>query len=245
MSKNLPAVPPTLADRDGLAIIGRTLHDLRGIRFEDGPGGGTPAPAPAPAPAPQPAPTPTPAPAPAPAPTPTPAPAPAPTPAPTPAPQPTPPAADDPEIHGPVGDVPFDQLPAATQAEVRRLRLADRAARERAREQESAATRAAELESRATAAERANMVLLQAPDAGANPRTLLDSVAFQTYLGTQDVSDTAKAKTAIENWLKDHPEHRASTAAPSSGGTRPQGGAPGQTKPGLEGAVASRIKAQN
>jgi len=37
-------IPHVLADADGLAVIGRTLHDLRGIRFEDGPGGNTPAP---------------------------------------------------------------------------------------------------------------------------------------------------------------------------------------------------------
>ena len=34
---------PARADIDGLAVIGRTLHDLRGIRFEDGEGGATPA----------------------------------------------------------------------------------------------------------------------------------------------------------------------------------------------------------
>lgn len=33
----------TRADRDGLARIGRTLHDLRGIRFAEGDGGGAPA----------------------------------------------------------------------------------------------------------------------------------------------------------------------------------------------------------
>lgn len=34
---------PTVVDHDGLAVIGRTLHDLRGIRFGEGEGGGTPA----------------------------------------------------------------------------------------------------------------------------------------------------------------------------------------------------------
>jgi DNA-binding transcriptional MerR regulator len=29
----------TLIDQDGMAVIGRTLHDLRGIRYEDGEGG--------------------------------------------------------------------------------------------------------------------------------------------------------------------------------------------------------------
>ncbi|OJX72823.1 hypothetical protein [Leifsonia sp. 71-9] len=30
---------PTIVDADGMAVIGRTLHDLRGIRFGDGEGG--------------------------------------------------------------------------------------------------------------------------------------------------------------------------------------------------------------
>lgn len=37
--------PVTARDVDGLAITGRTLHDLRGIRFEEGEGGNQPAPA--------------------------------------------------------------------------------------------------------------------------------------------------------------------------------------------------------
>lgn len=56
---------PVIADRDGMAVIGRTRHDLMGLRYEDGPGGGAPAadPAPAPAPAADPAPASDPAPA--------------------------------------------------------------------------------------------------------------------------------------------------------------------------------------
>ena len=36
------SIPTALADRDGLAVIGRTIHDLRGIRFEEGTGGAAP-----------------------------------------------------------------------------------------------------------------------------------------------------------------------------------------------------------
>ena len=39
----MPNLIPARADIDGLAVIGRTLHDLRGIRFEDGETGGAPA----------------------------------------------------------------------------------------------------------------------------------------------------------------------------------------------------------
>lgn len=49
---------PVLTDQDGMAVIGRTLHDLRGIRYEDGPGGNPPAPTPPADPAPPAPPTP-------------------------------------------------------------------------------------------------------------------------------------------------------------------------------------------
>lgn len=38
-----PATLPTLRNVDGLAVIGRTLHDLRGIRFDGEEGGNAPA----------------------------------------------------------------------------------------------------------------------------------------------------------------------------------------------------------
>jgi hypothetical protein len=44
MTHNLPAALLALDGPDGLAVIGRTLHDLRGIRYNTDPGGNPPAP---------------------------------------------------------------------------------------------------------------------------------------------------------------------------------------------------------
>ena len=248
------SIPPALADRDGLAVIGRTIHDLRGIRFEEGTGGAAPAAPAEPAEPAEPA-----------------APAPAATPA-----APTVPAADP--LTVPVGDVPFDQLPPATQAEVRRLRQADLAWRqERTQlqgqvltpEQRAAvaaaiglqsgeqltpeqlaqqtATRAAELESSLAAEKRANMVLLTAQDAGANANLLLDSRGFTESIAGLDPNDRAAIQTAITTWLQAHPEHKTQPGTqlpPSSGPTRQQGATTGAAKPGLEGAIAGVLAKQ-
>lgn len=42
MKTSITSHPLALADRDGLAVIGRTMAALRGLRFEDGPGGDNP-----------------------------------------------------------------------------------------------------------------------------------------------------------------------------------------------------------
>jgi len=42
MTKTIPATPCALTDRDGLALTGRSLSALRGLRFIDGPGGDNP-----------------------------------------------------------------------------------------------------------------------------------------------------------------------------------------------------------
>lgn len=184
----------------------------------------------------------------------------------------TPPAATDP-ITAPVGNVPFDQLPPETQAEVRRLRQADQQARQQRTEWEQAGitperrkelgkllgyeqdetpdpaalaasiaqttTRAETAEARASELERANMVLLTAPDAGARAASLLDSKGFTESIKALDATDQTGIRTAIDTWLQTHPEHRASPAIPPSSATpRPQGATQGQPKPGLEGAIS-------
>lgn len=261
-----PAPIPCRIDADGMALLRTPVNDLRGIRYHSGDPANPPSTAVPPTttpPATDPATTP---------PSTTP---PTTTPPSTTPPATTPPANVDP-ITAPVGDVPFDQLPAATQAEVRRLRQADQAARAARTEWEQAGitperrkelgkllgyeqdetpdvaaltarvgevtTRAETAESRASAAERANIVLLEAPDAGGNPRLLLDSMGFRQTIEGLDPSDSAGIKTAIETWLTAHPEHRAAAVPPvpgSVGVTRPAGASGAAPKPGLEGAIAA------
>jgi len=255
----MPDTPRPLAARgpDGLAIIGRTLHDLRGIRFDTGEGGNAPA-----APA---APAPSPAPAPAPANPPTPAPPANPAPAAAPPANPPAPPADPNDPEAPVGGVAFADLPAETQQEVRRLRQADRANRaalaagmteERRTElgkllgfvdeqpdPAAVTARVSELTSTNAELARANMVLLTALDAGARAASLLDSKSFTESIAGLEPTDKAGITAAIQTWLTAHPEHRA-TAGPA---LPPTPGSPGHTgdksavKPGLEGAIASAL----
>lgn len=249
--------PLGLAQRDeltGLALLGRTLADLRGHRFTDAPGGGAPAPAAPPAPAEPPA-------------------------------EPAPKADDKPaDPTAPLGDVPFDQLPKATQDEVRRLRELDKTHRsEKAAMQAqleagmtpaqrkelgkllgyekddtpdvaaltetatTATTRAQALESSNADLTRANIVLLEAPDAGGNSRLLLDSKAFTDSIKGLDPADSGAIKTAIETWLTAHPEHKAAAGPaipPSSAPQRQQGAGGGVAKPGLEGAISKAMSGQ-
>ena len=102
-------------------------------------------------------------------------------------------------------------------------------------------TRAETAEAGLAAQQRANIVLLQAPDAGGNPRLLLDSTSFTESIKGLDPADPAAFKAAIETWLAAHPEHKATPTTPvpgSVGVTRQQGATGAAPKPGLEGAIA-------
>jgi hypothetical protein len=109
-------------------------------------------------------------------------------------------------------------------------------------------TRASEAEAGLAAANRANMVLLQAPDAGARAASLLDSKGFTESIAGLDPTDATGIRTAIDTWLTSHPEHRASGVIagtiPPSGVTPRAGGAGSQAKPGLEGAIAGALAQQ-
>lgn len=254
---------------DGMALLGRTVHDLRGFRYSDagntGPAGAAAAAAAAPAAPAAPAATTETAP-------------PATTAAAPAAPATTTPTTAAPAAPGsvgdstdgitaPVGDVKFEDLPAATQAEVRRLRQADQAAREQRRtlglalgyEKETPSpdqlttqvgeltTRATAAESRAQAAERANIVLLEAPDAGGNANLLLDSRGFTESIAGLDPTDRAAIQTAIKTWVAAHPEHAGQASIrgqlPGSSTGRQAGATGTPRKPGLEGAIADQMKA--
>lgn len=250
---------------DGMALLGRTVHDLRGFRFAEAGGGGDGAPAVPPGT--------------------TPSPAAEPPKAEPPATEPPkggePPKAEPPKdgdpITAPVGGVPFNELPAETQTEVRRLRTRDREATQQRTEWEQAGitperrkelgkllgyekdetpdvaaltgsvaaltTRAETAEERAVAAERANMVLLEAPDAGGNAKLLLDSNGFTATIKALDAPDQAAIQNAIKTWVAAHPEHaaRPTGGLPAASGGRQQGASGLPAKTGLEGAVAKQL----
>lgn len=98
-----------------------------------------------------------------------------------------------------------------------------------------------------TAAE--NAILRVAGTAGANADALLDSNMFLDSLGEFIADDPksadfqAKLKAHITQWVATHPNHKATTSAPRSGGDHPGGGTPPPTQrpTGLGAAVRRRI----
>lgn len=211
MSKQNPA-PPVVRDRDGMAVIGRTLHDLRGIRFEDGEGGNAPAAPPA-APAAPAAPPAAPA-------------APA-------APAPAAPAAPAPVNHR--GD-PDDHVRELRQeAKERREALEKEQAAHKTAQQERDAA-AAERDQ----VKRENKLLLVAPTLGANAAALLDSSSFTKNFATVDLSNEADVKKAIEDALERNSAFRAGPVLPPRSGGGHQGGTP-TSKPTLAGAVSKAL----
>jgi len=217
MSKHSPI--PTLRNRDGLAVIGRTMHDLRGIRFDEGEGGNTPpvpaAPSAAPPAAPPAAPTAPPAP-----------------PAPPAAPE-SPPAAPAPVNYK--GDP--DEYVRELREEAKNHRLAA--------EKASAdfATAQAERDAAAAARDdlaRANKLILTAPKLGANAELLLDSSSFMKNFAGVDLSNEADVKKAIEDALERNSAFKAGPALPGASGGGHQGGHT-NTKPTLDGAVKARL----
>lgn len=266
-----------IANAEGMAVIGRTLADLRGHRFHSNPGGAPSAPvgpisggASAPAPA-------------APA-NPDPAAAAAAAAAANPAAgvDPNAAAADvqdgDPKPDDLIGTTRFGDLPTETQAEVRRLRRNEQTLRaERTTLQQqieqglpaeqvqairkalglepdaqvpdaaALATRAEQAESRANTVARENLVLLEAPDAGANAKLLLDSRGFAaTINGLDPEKDRAAIVEKIKTWVQANPTYAAAPVIPgSSGGVRQQGEPrTASTNPTLHGAVSAAMSGQ-
>lgn len=208
---------PAVRDRDGMAVIGRTLHDLRNIRFDEGEGGNTPPAVPVPPPPAPPAPTPTPAPTP-----------------PAPVPPASPPAAPAPINYK--GDP--DEY-------VRELRAENKTARE-AREaaETAAATAAAERETAAAERDnlkRENTVILRASELGAKAAALLDSKEFTTTFATVDLADKAAVDKAITDALEKNSAFRSGPALPPSSGGGHQGGQPSATPPSLANAVKTAL----
>jgi len=175
---------------------------------------------------------------------------------------------------GPVGGVAFADLPKETQDEVRRLRKSDQTLRadlkngmteERRQElgrqlgfleddkapsaEELAGaltdktTRLTETEAENMSLKRENMVLQTAPDAGANAAQLLDSKGFAEVIKGLEPNDKPALTTAIKDWVEKHPTFAANTrgALPARSGDRQQGAGKGQSKPGLEGAIAAQM----
>ncbi|GLU91342.1 hypothetical protein [Agromyces sp. NBRC 114283] len=216
--------PTALSDRDGIAVIGRTLHDLRGIRFENEPGGGAP-PAEPPAPASPPAAAPqfTPPPA---------APAPA---AQPPAPQPPIPAAAPAPI----------QYQGNPDDYVRELRGEAKQHRE-AFEREQTAHQTAAQERDAAAAERdrlarENHLLRAAPKYGANADLLLDSSSFMKSFADVDLASEEAVKKAIEDAIERNAAFQSGPGLPPTSGGGHQGGAAPANPVSLDGAVKKAL----
>lgn len=203
---------PVAINRDGMAQIGPTSFQLRGIRFAEGEGGagGTPPAEPTP-----PAPTP---------------PAPQP-PAPTPPAQPTPPAPID-----------YRGNPDEYVRELRGEAKSHREAREAAeklateREQENT-TLAAERDQ----LRRENTVILRAGELGAKAAALLDSKEFTTAFAAVDLADPAAVDKAITDALERNSAFKAGPILPGTSGGGHQGGSAPTITPTLDAAVAARL----
>jgi hypothetical protein len=238
---------PALRDALGLAVIGRTVHDLLGIRYNEGEGGNTP-----PAGGQEP-PKPTP-------------------PTPTPPAAATPPAgATEPPAPNPP-KVKFEDLDAETQAYVRGLRAeaADNRKAADAAAAEAAAAKAqrdkvlaamglkpdgseqdpdpAALESKLTVAaaetentKRENLVLRVGPGLGANVDKLLDSRSFTNKLAALKVDDREGVTALItEAITADVSLKSAPAPAASSGGTTHTGTTPSDQRKSKAAALQSR-----
>lgn len=209
---------PVAMNRDGMAQIGPTSFELRGIRFADDPAGAPPAAPAAPAPAPA-----------APA-------APAPAAPATPAP-PAPAAA-------PAAPAPInyqgnpDEYVRELREEAKTHRLAaEKAASDFAAAQAERDTIAAERDT----LNRERALLLNAPKYGARPDLLLDSSSFMKTFADIDLSDEEAVKTAIEGALERNSAFKAGPTLPGASGGGHQGGSGTTPTPTIEGAVKARL----
>lgn len=238
--------PHTTRDAFGHAVIGRTAHDLMGIRFNEGEGGNTP-PAGGQEP-PKPA-------------------APA---TPTPPAAATPPAGSEPPAAK--VKIKFEDLDADTQAYVRDLRSEAATHRQKADAAAAEATAAkaqrdsvlaalglkpdgsekdpdpAELEAATRAAsaaaestKRENLVLRVGPGLGANVDRLLDSRSFTTKLEGLKADDREGVTALITEAITADVTLKATpAAAASSGGTTHTGTTPTDTRKSKSAALQDR-----
>jgi len=189
----------TLRDVDGMAVIGRTRHDLMGIRYEDGEGGNTPAP-----PAPDAAATPA---------------APA-----TPAEPVTPPAAPAENV----ADLPAwaQKIITETRAEAADNRVKAKAETDRVNailkaagiqtEEPDPAALLTQSQADAAASKRELAVYKAASAAGADPSKLLDRASFLTSIQAIDPTDGAAIKAAIQAAVAADATLKAARAAGAS-----------------------------
>lgn len=213
---------PVAINRDGMAQIGPTLFQLRGIRFAEGEGGDAPAAPAAPAPA---------------------APAPAAPAAPAPAPAPAAPAAA-PAAPAPVqyrGDP--DEYVRELREEAKNHRLAaEKAAQENTTTQQERDAATAERDM----LKREKAVLLAAPRLGANADLLLDTTSFTEAIKAIDLSQPADVTQAavdkaITDALERNSAFKAGPILPGTSGGGHQGGSATTTTPTIEGAVKARL----
>ncbi|TFC92048.1 MULTISPECIES: hypothetical protein [Cryobacterium] len=204
---------PAARNSDGMAIIGRTLHDLRGIRFGEGEGGNTPPPAAPPVAAPAPVAAP-----------------------PTPV---APPATPAPAAPAPVnynGDP--DKYVRELREEAKGYRIASETAAASLAtanaERDAAASARDELA-------RTNRLILAAPKLGANADLLLDSSSFTKTFAAVDLNDQAAVNQAITDALEKNSAFRSGPALPASSGGGHQGGHPSATPTSLEAAVKTAL----
>ena len=202
-------------DRDGMAQIGPSAFQMRGIRFIDGEdGAGTP-PAPPAAPAPQPPAPPAPA-------------------AQQVPPTPNPPAPTPPPVN-------YQGNPDEY---VRQLREESRERREALTAEQAAHNTVKSELATAQAAladqQRTNAVLRLAGAAGANATALLDSTSFMTALAAVDISKDDDVTAAITTALGKNSALSATPTLPSTNGGGHQGGSTEQPK-SLEGAIAAHL----
>jgi len=205
---------PVALNRDGMAQIGPTPFQLRGIRLIEGEGGGGGTPPADPTP---PAPTP-----------------PAPTPPAPQRPAPTPPAP---------APVNYKGDPDEYVRELREEAKNHRLAAEKAQQERDAAAseRDSDRAARESLA-RENHLLRVAGKFGANADLLLDSSSFMKTFADVDLADEAAVQKAIEDALERNSAYKAGPQLPGTSGGGHQGGGHSNTTPTLQGAVAARMQ---
>lgn len=206
-------------DIDGMAQIGPTKYQLRGIRFFDGEAGAPGAPAEPAAPA---------------------APVPAAPAAPAVAPQPAAPVAPAaPAAPAPVnykGDP--DEYVRELREEAKNHRLAaEKNAADYATAQQERDNLAAERDTLA----RERALLLNAPKHGARADLLLDSTSFMKTFAEVDLADEAKVTEAITNAIEKNSTFKAGPALPSTSGGGHQGGTTSSAPLSIDAAVKKQL----
>lgn len=208
---------PVAINRDGMAQIGPTPFQLRGIRFIEGEDGTPPAAPPA-----DPAPPATPPAAPA---------APPATQPPTPQ---EPPAAPQPVNYRGNPDEYVREL--REESKGHRL-AAEKAANDLATTQQERDTLAAERDALA----REKALLLNAPKHGARADLMLDSTSFMKTFADVDLTDEEAVTKAITDAIEKNSTFKATPGLPGMSGGGHQGGRTPNTPTTLEGAVKTAL----